>query len=267
MTDQDHAAARCRAFVEASASRANALLAGAAIEAAAEAIRHARGVGPQPARLCLVARVAALRAHPDLAAALTAEGVSAPSARALAPQLERALGRHAPEAWVSITAADGVPAAEHGVVRRLGPLAVDAAAALAAPRAASNACVHVEPPGRGSAEPPWLGVLAARADLFRMAEPEGRAMLGEVRDHLVATRPGVRPWLAAPRGGAATLTVRAGAGALTLAPFLVTDAATRTELGRLVLPDAAFPAPVQRLRQVDAAATSTTPSRSGRPSR
>ena len=263
MTDPH--APRCPAFVEANASRANALLAGAAIEAAAEAIRHARGVGPQPARLRLVVRIAALRAHRDLTAALAAEGMSAPSASALAPQLERALGRNAPDAWVSITGADGVPAAEQGVVRRLGPLAIEAAAALAAPRAASNACVHVEPPGRGPAEPPWLGVLAARAGLFRMAEPEGRALLGEVRDRLVAARPGVRPWLQASSGGATTLTVRAGAGALTLAPFLVTDAATRAELEHVVLPDAALPAPVRRLRC--AGAVDATPSRSGSPSR
>ena len=251
MTDpHHHAAPRCPAFVETSASRANALLAGAAIEAAAEAIRRARGVGPHPARVRLVAPVSALRAHRDLAAALAAEGVSASSARTLAPQLERALGRHAPDAWVSITSAEGVPGAEQAVVRRLGPLATEAAAALAAPGAASSACVHVEPAGRGPAEPPWLGVLAARAGLFRMAEPAGRALLGEVRDRLVAARPGVRPWLAASRPGATTLAVRAGAGALLLAPFLVTDAATRAELARAGLPDAALPAPVMRCAPV-----------------
>ena len=246
MTDRHHHgdAPRCPAFVDASASRASALLAGAVIEAAAEAVRRARGVRPPAARLRLVARVAALRAHRDLATALAAEGVSAPSARALAPHLERSLGRHALKAWVSITSADGVPAAEHALVRRLGPLAVEAAEALAAPRAASSALVHVEPPGRGPAEPPWLGVLAGGAGLFRMTAPEGRALLGEIRDRLVAARPGVRPWLPASHCAATILTVRAGA--LTLAPFLVTDAATRAELGRVVLPDAALPAPVLR---------------------
>ena len=249
MTDRHpHGDGHCQAFVDASASRASAQLAGAAIEAAAEAVRRARGVRPPAARLRLVVRAAALRAHPDLASALAAEGVSAARARALAPHLARALGRHAPEAWVSITGADGVPAAEHAVVGRLGRLVVEAAGALAAPRAASSACVHVEPPGRSPAEPPWLGVLAAGAGFFRMAAPEARALLGEVRDRLVAARPGVRAWLAAERCAGATLTVRAADGALILAPFLVTDAATRAELERVVLPDAALPAPVRRPR-------------------
>ena len=147
---------------------------------------------------------------------------------------------------MSITSAAGVPAAEHAVVRRLGPLAIEAAESLAAPRAASSACVHVEMLGWSPAVPPWLGVLAAGAGLFRMAAPEARALLGEVRDRLVAACPGVRPWLAAERCAGATLAVRAGTGALTLAPFLVTGAATRAELERKVLPDAAFPAPARR---------------------
>ena len=77
MTDRTHHGP-CLAFVCESASRA-------------------QGMRPRTERLHLVARVAALRA-PDLAAALTAVGVPAPNARALAPQVDRALDRAALDA-------------------------------------------------------------------------------------------------------------------------------------------------------------------------
>ena len=253
MSEHPHRdAPRCLAFVDASASRAKALLAGAAIEGAAEAMRRARGVGPHAERLRLVARAAALRAHPDLATALAAEGVPAPRARALAPHVGRALGRDTfdalgPDAWVSLNTADGVPAAEHPVLLRLARLVVEAAAALAAPRALSSAVVHIEPTGR-SPRGPWPGVLASGAELFGMTESGTRAFLAEVRERLVAVRPGVRAWLPASEAAETTVAVRSPAARpLVFTPFVVTDAATRAELERVVLPDAAFPAPVRRL--------------------
>ena len=267
MPDRDHhrdAALRCLAFVDASASRAEALLAGDAIEGAAEAIRRARGVRPHTERLRLVARAAALRAHRDLATALAAEGVPARSARALAPHVDRALGRGTldalgPDAWVSVHTAHGVPAADHPVLLRIARLVVEAAGALAAPRALSSAVVHIEPTGR-SPRGPWPGVLASPPELFGMSEVATRAFLAEVRERLVAARPGVRGWLPASRGVESTVALRP----LVFTPFVVTDAATRAELERVVLPDAALPAPVRRLR---CAGATTTPSGSGRSSR
>ena len=156
---------------------------------------RARGVPPNAPRLELVARVAALRAT-DLPAALAAEGVPAPRARALAPHVERMLDRDAFNAldrdrWVSITSAHGVPAAEHACLLLLGTLAIEAAHEFATPPPIPNAIVHIEPRER-SPEGPWPGVLAAGTHLFGMDEPEVRAFLADVRDRLVAHCPGVR---------------------------------------------------------------------------
>ena len=253
MTDPHRDEPCCLAFVCESASRAQAVLAGAAIERAADAMRHVRGVPPRTKRPPLVARVAALRSA-DLAAALAAEGVPAPTARALAPDLERALARDAlagldPNLWVSLHWADDVPVAERGALLRLGTLVIEAAEALVTPRAVSSAVVHLEPIERSPAGP-WLGLLAAGAELFGMTEPrEVRRLLDDVRDRLVA-RPGVRTWL--PASGAteteSTIAVRTPAGRpLSFAPFVVTDRETHAELEVVVLPDAALPAPVRRL--------------------
>ena len=235
---------RCLVFVCERASRAQTVLAGAAIARAADAMCRARGVRAHTERLRLVARVAALRA-PDLAAALAAEGVPAPNARALAPHVDRALDR---DACVSITGAHGVPTAEHGVLLALGTLVIEAAEALAAPRAGANAVVHLEPLKRSPAGP-WPGILAAGTGLFAMAEPEVREFLAEVRDRLVAHRSGVRAWL--PGSGSAentTVAVPIPAGlpglALTFAPFVITDPETLAELETVGLPNAALPAPV-----------------------
>ena len=103
------------------------------------------------------------------------------------------------------------------------------------------------PPGRSPAGP-WLGILAAGADLFGMAEPDGHALLAEMAAGLVAACPGVRAL--APAEGAAdiTVTLATEAGRLvTFAPFLVTDRETLARLETDVLPDAALPAPVLRL--------------------
>ena len=243
MTERQHAAPRHVAFINASASRAEALLARAAIEGVADAMRRARGAGPPDRGLRLVARARALRAHRDLVTALAAEGVPAPRARDLAPHLARALGSAGPDAWVSLTSTHGVPVEEHAMVLRVGEAAVQVAAALSTPHAEACAVVHLEPRERSPAGP-WLGVLAAGTRLFRMAEPDTRALLGEVRDRLVAARPGVRAWPPACGATGATVALRTPAGALNLLPFLVTDAATRAELERLVLPDVALPAPV-----------------------
>ena len=151
---------RCLAFVCENASRGQTVLAGTAIARAADAMCRARGVPPNAPRLELVARVAALRAT-DLPAALAAEGVPAPRARALAPHVERMLDRDAFNAldrdrWVSITSAHGVPAAEHACLLLLGTLAIEAAHELATPPPIANAIVHIEPRER-SPEGPWPG--------------------------------------------------------------------------------------------------------------
>ena len=249
MTDRHRDEPRCLAFVCENASRAQTELAGSAIARAADAMRNARGVRPRTERLHLVAPAGALRTA-DLAAALAAEGVPAAKARALAPRIGRALDRGAldalgPDGWVSIHWAEDVPGAGHAVLRRLGTLAIEAAEALAAPRPVSSAVVHLEPHERSPAGP-WLGTVAARPGLFGMSEPDVRALLGEVHHRLVADRPGVRAWL--PGAGGATVAVHRPAGrALIFAPFVITDAETRAELARVVLPDAALPAPVRRL--------------------
>ena len=244
----------CLALVCQNASRAQAVLAGSAIARAADAMSRARGVGAHTERLHLVARVAALRS-PDLAAALAAEGVAAPTARALAPQVERALDRDALDAlggdvWVSITSAHGVPGAEHGVLRRLGTLAVEAADGLSSPRPLPRAIVRLEPLAR-SPDGPWPGILAANPKLFGMTESEVRAFLAEVRDRLVAHCPGVSAWLPASGARETTVAVRTPTGypglPLTFAPFVVTDRETLAELETVGLPDAALPRPVYRL--------------------
>ena len=245
---------RCLAFVCENASRGQTVLAGTAIARAADAMCRARGVPPNAPRLELVARVAALRAS-DLPAALAAEGVPAPRARALAPHVERMLDRDAFNAldrdrWVSITSAHGVPAAEHACLLLLGTLAIEAAHELATPPPIPNAIVHIEPRER-SPEGPWPGILAAGTHLFAMDEPEVRAFLADVRDRLVAHCPGVRDWLPASDATKSTITVRVPAGhpglPLTFAPFVVCDPETLAELDSAGLPDAALPGPVYRL--------------------
>ena len=247
----------CLALVGENADRGQAMLAGSAIARAADAMSRARGVGARTERLHLVARVAALRSS-DLAAALAAEGVAAPTARALAPQVERALDRDALDAlggnvWVSITSAHGVPAAEHGVLRRLGTLAVEAADGLSSPRPLPRAIVRLEPLAR-SPDGPWPGILAANPGLFGMAEFGVRAFLAEVRDRLVAHCPSVRAWLPASGARESTVVVRAPGGlpgglSLTFAPFVVTDPQTLAELETVGLPDAALPRPVYRINE------------------
>ena len=256
MTDRHHHEddPRCLAFVCENASRGQTVLAGTAIARAADAMCRARGVPPNAPRLELVARVAALRAT-DLPAALAAEGVPAPRARALAPHVERMLDRDAFNAldrdrWVSITSAHGVPAAEHACLLLLGTLAIEAAHELATPPPIPNAIVHIEPRER-SPEGPWPGILAAGTHLFAMDEPEVRAFLADVRDRLVAHCPGVRDWLPASDATKSTITVRVPAGhpglPLTFAPFVVCDPETLAELDSAGLPDAALPGPVYRL--------------------
>ena len=146
----------------------------------------------------------------------------------------------------AVRTADPVPGTGHDVARRLATLVVEATRALSAPRARC-AIVCLEPPGRSPAGP-WLGILAAGADLFGMAEPDGHALLAEMAAGLVAACPGVRAL--APVEGAAdiTVTLATEAGRLvTFAPFLVTDRETLARLETDVLPDAALPAPVLRL--------------------
>ena len=239
----------CLALVCENASRAQAMLASMAIARAADAMSRARGVRARTERLHLVARVAALRA-PDLAAALAAEGVAAPTARALAPHVHRALGG---DVWVSITSAQGVPASEHGVLRRLGTLAVEAADGLSTPLPLPRAIVRLEPLAR-SPDGPWPGILAANPGLFAMTESGVRAFLAEVRDRLVAHCPGVRAWLPASGARASTVAVHAPPGvpgglSLTFAPFVVTDPHTLAELETAGLPDAALPRPVYRINE------------------
>ena len=249
MTDSDREAPHCLALVYENASRAEAQLAGAAVERAAAARHHARNARPCTVRPPLVARAGALRSA-DLAAALAAEGVPGATARVVAPHLERALDRDAlaaldPGAWVSVCSfARDISGAERAVLMRFGRLVVEAAAALAAPRAVPSAVVQLEPLGR-SAAGPWLGLLGAGAGLLGRAEP--RALLAEVRDRLVDARAGVRAWLPDPHPAASTVAVRSDAGSITLAPFAVTERAVHAELEAEVLPDAALPAPVRRL--------------------
>ena len=246
MSDRIHHPGPCLAAVRENASRAQSVLAAAAVARTADAMCRARGMRPRTQRLSLVARVAALRT-PDLATALAAEGVPPAQARALAPHVARALDRHAldalaPGAWVALNCAAGVPAAEHGVLLGLGTLVVEAAEALAAPRARANAVVHIEPLERTPA-PPWPGILAA-GGLFGMAEPEVPKFLAEMRDRLVAHRTGVRAWLPGSGSAETTVAVRTPEGLLMFAPFVVTDPETLAELETVGLPDAALPAPV-----------------------
>ena len=92
MTDRYNRHGPCLALVCENASRAQAMIAGTAIARAAEAMRRARGVRARGPRLRLVVRAAALRS-PDLAGALAAEGVPAPTARTLAPHVHRTRAR------------------------------------------------------------------------------------------------------------------------------------------------------------------------------
>ena len=250
MTDRHHEL--CLAFLCEDATYDQTVLASATIARAADAMCRARGVRPSGERLALVARVSTLRA-PDLAAALAAEGLPVPRARAL---VERILDREsvnalAPHRWVGLNSARGVPAPEHDVLLRLGRLAIEAARELAAPRPVPSAVVHLEPRERSPAGP-WPGVIAAGSGLFGMDEPEVRGFLAEVRDRLVAHRSGVRAWLPGVGAAETTLAARVPAGLpglpLTLAPFVVTDSDTLAGLEAGGLPDAALPTPVVGLR-------------------
>ena len=154
------------------------------------------------------------------------------------------------DVWVSLTSAHGVPAAEHGVLRRLGTLAIEAADGLSSPRALARAIVRLEPLER-SPDGPWPGILAAGPGLFDLTESGVRAFLAEVRDRLVVHCPGVRAWLPASGASETTVAVRTPTGypglPLTFAPFVVTDRETHAELETVGLPDAALPRPVYRL--------------------
>ena len=204
----------CLALVCENASRAQAMLAGTAIARAADAMSRARGVRARTERLNLVA--------PDR------------------------------DVWVSITSAHGVPAAEHGVLHRLGTLAIEAAEALSTPLPHPRAIVRLEPLAR-SPDGPWPGILAAGNGLFGMTESEVRTFLAGVRDRLVAHCPGVRTWLPASGARESTVAVRAPGGLpalpLTFAPFVVTDPQTLAELETVGLPDAALPRPVYRVNE------------------
>ena len=247
----------CLALVCENADRGQAMLAGTAVARAADAMSRARGVRARTERLHLVARGATLRSS-DLAAALAAEGVAAPIARALAPQVEQALDRDAlvalgGDVWVSIISAHGVPGAEHGVLRQLGTLAVEAANGLSSPRPLPRAIVRLEPLAR-SPDGPWPGILAAGPNLFGMTESGVRTFLAGVRDRLVAHCPGARVWLPASGASETTVAVRTPTGhpglpLMIFAPFVVTDPQTLAELETGGLPDAALPRPVYRINE------------------
>ena len=84
MTDRYHDGDEpCLAFVCEHATYDQTVLASATIARAADAMRRARGLRPRGEPPALFARARALRT-PDLAAALAAEGLPAPRARALA---------------------------------------------------------------------------------------------------------------------------------------------------------------------------------------
>ena len=254
MTDRDHHddEAPCLAFACEGTSRDQTILASATIASAADAMCHARGVRPHGERLALVARAGALRSAPDLAAALAAEGLPAPRARALAPHIERTLARAsvaalAPDRWVGVNSAHGVPTAEHPRLLQLGRLAIEAAAELARPRPVPVAVVHLEPRDR-SPESPWPGIIAANTGLFGMDESQVGKFLVEVSNRLAARHAGVRTWLPASGAVATTIAVRVPARLpglpLWLAPFVVNDPDTLAELEARGLPDSALPGPV-----------------------
>ncbi|MDD9981568.1 MAG: hypothetical protein OXU81_09460 [Gammaproteobacteria bacterium] len=239
-----------RALVCAGATRTQAQLASAAIASAADAWCYARGLPPREPRFACVLRVAELR-NGDIATTLAAQGLSPERAGALAPRIARELDEAAPNldpdaVWVTFNDVRGVPRAERAVLLQLGMLAIEVDTALRTPLSMPHARVHVEPLDR-CPEGPWPGLLATH-DLW-LAAPgiEARGLLAEVRDRLVAHRPGVRAWPPASRTEDATVALRTPQGRpLLLVPFVVTDRATRAELDATTLPDAALPGLVHR---------------------
>lgn len=250
MTDR-HDISTCRALICAGASRAQAQLASAAIARAADAWCRARGLPPREQRFACVVRVAELR-DGDIATTLAAQGLSPERARALAPRIARELDEAAPvldpdAVWLTFNDVRGVPRAERPVLLQLGMLAVEVANALRTPMPVPHARVHVEPLDR-CPEGPWPGLLATHHPWLAAPGIEARGLLAEVRDRLVAHRPGVRAWPSASRAEGSTITLRTPGESqpLILVPFVVSDRATRAELDATTLPDAALPGLVHR---------------------
>ena len=227
------------------ASRDQTMLASAAIARAADAWCQAQGLRPRRPRLELVARVGTLR-NGDLVAALADHGLCVERARALAPRIARKLADEAlraldPDTWLTFNDAHGVPATERRVLLQLATLAIEVAADLQMPMPVPHARVTVEPLDR-CPEGPWPGLLATHDPWLATPGLHSCGLLAEVRDRLVANRPGVRAWPPASRADESTITVRTPEGRpLILVPFVVTDRATHAELEATILPDAALP--------------------------
>ena len=241
----------CLSLICAGASRAEMRLASATIARAADAWCRARAARPRRPRLELVVAIERLRTG-DPAATLAHHGLPAARARALAPDLARTFNDETSrtgdpaDAWVSFNDVHGVPGAEHAVLLQLAVLAIEVAGALRTPMPGPCARLRIEPLERSPAGP-WPGLLATHDAWLAAPELDSRALLAEVRDRLVAHRPGVRAWPPAARAAESTITLRTPEGRpLILVPFVVTDRATRVELEEIILPDVALPGLVHR---------------------
>ena len=195
-------------------------------------------------RWALVTRAETLRA-PDRAGALLADGMSPEGARRMAERIapvlaDGAIDTLAPDDWVVVASAHGVPPAERTVLMMLGALAVDAACALCHRHddGVLETVVFVETV-EGNPDGPWAGIVAAPLETRELFDTEVRSVVSDLRARIVRHYSGVRDWL--PPGADTSVAVRCPEHHLGLplvfSPFVVEDTHTRRHIGTGV-PDA-----------------------------
>ena len=204
----DDAVALPIVFTSPGASLADTTLAAVAIEKAAEAYEWARrgDATHDTARWVRTVRASVL-ASPGAEAAMRAEGVPAPAARALAACMP--LGADTPaHQWLGIAGAAGVPERERPVLGALGPLALGAANLLLPRDEPDRLMVAplVNPVPDPADECRFACILATRLDAPGVLERELLDFLWSVTHVLIDVHAGFDDWI--PRPGDPTVRVR-----------------------------------------------------------
>lgn len=195
-------------FTDPGASRLETALAVVAMEKAAHALDWAlRGDAAHDVPRWIRVVPASVLASPDAVAALGAEGIPAPAARALVERIAECVTLRADipgHQWLGIAGAAGVPDRERPVLGTLGPLALDAANALAAPEASNQIVIAplatpvTNPGGCSAGERPWVCVLATRLDAPGVLERELLDLLAVATHALIDRHAGFRDWIPRP---------------------------------------------------------------------
>lgn len=219
-------------FTDAGTSCLETTLATVAIEKAAHALDWAlRGdaAGNAP-RWVRVIRAAVLTSS-DAEAALRAEGVPAPAARALLERLAACATLGADHQWLGIAGAIGVPDRERPILGTLGQLALGAANTLARADALerlpiASLATPVTGAARGGAgeQRLWACILATRLDAPGVLEGELLDLLGVATHALIDRHAGFDDWLPRPHDPTVRVRLPAEHPGLPLAfcPFVAT---------------------------------------------